>query len=170
MGDGRATVVKTYLELERLDGLRPPARPPRRAFELQAISDPALNRWFYEAVGADYNWIDRLAWSDEQWRQWEARVETWMITVDGERAGYYELEPHAAGGLVQLAYFGLLAPFQGLGIGGHALTAAIRRGFELGPKVAVSTNSSDGPHALANYEARGMRVVRRERPGEAASS
>ena len=62
-------------------------------------------------------------------------------------------------GFVQIAYFGLLPGYFGLGIGGHALTAAIRRGFELAPRVTVSTATSDGPHALANYEARGMRVV-----------
>jgi RimJ/RimL family protein N-acetyltransferase len=168
MSDLRA-VVKTHLEIEELGQLRPPERPPRRPFELQLVHDPALNRWFYENIGADWEWTDRLDWSEKQWRRWEARVETWMIVVESERAGYYELEPHPAGGLVQLAYFGLLAPFQGLGIGGHALSAAIRRGFELGPKVAVSTNTSDGPHALANYEARGMRVIRRERGTVAAS-
>ena len=158
-------MVKTYLEITDPERLQPPDSPPSRPFELEAVHDPELNRWFYEHVGADWAWIDRLSWSDRQWRDWEARVETWMITVDGARAGYFELEPHPAGGLVQLAYFGLLPEFHGLGIGGHALTAAIRRGFELGPKVAVSTNTSDGPHALANYEARGMRIVGREQRG-----
>jgi GNAT superfamily N-acetyltransferase len=86
-----------------------------------------------------------------------------MVTVDGSRAGYFELEPYERGRLVQLAYFGLLSEYHGLGIGGHVLAAALRRGFELGPKVAVSTNSMDGPHALANYQARGMQVVRSER-------
>lgn len=162
MSDGAATPTKTFLEIDDPEQLRPPERPPRRPFELQRVSDPALNRWFYEAVGADWEWIDRLGWSDAQWQRWEARVETWTVVVEGERAGYFEIEPHPAGGLIQIAFFGLLRPFHGLGIGGHALTAAIRRGFELGPKVAVTTNTRDGPNALANYEARGMRVIRRE--------
>ncbi len=156
---GRAPVVKTYLEIADVGDLRAPARPARRAFELERVSDPALNRWFYENVGADWVWIDRLAWSDKQWRRWEARVETWSVNVDGERAGYYELEPHADRGFCQIAYFGLLGPYHGFGIGGHALTAAIRRGFELAPAVRVSTATTDGPHALANYQARGMRAV-----------
>ena len=87
--------------------------------------------------------------------RWEGRVETNVIDVEGERAGYFELEPGA--GRVTLAYFGLYPDFQGLGIGGHALTAALRRGFEIAPVVQVSTNTLDGPHALANYKARGMR-------------
>jgi ribosomal protein S18 acetylase RimI-like enzyme len=158
---GRAPVVKTYLELADPRELRPPAHPPRRPFELERVRDPALNRWFYETVGADYHWVDRLRWSDRQWRDWEARVETWSVNVAGERAGYYELEPHADRGFCQIAYFGLLAEFHGFGIGGHALTAAIRRAFELAPRVTVSTATTDGPHALANYRARGMRVAER---------
>jgi ribosomal protein S18 acetylase RimI-like enzyme len=159
----RAPVVKTFLEIADPGELREPRQPPRRPFELERVRDPALNRWFYETVGADWLWTDRLGWSDDQWRRWEARVETWSINVDGQRAGYYELEPHPNRGFVQIAYFGLLPEYFGLGIGGHALAAAIRRGFELAPKVTVSTATTDGPHALANYEARGMRAVERRR-------
>ena len=159
---GSDQVVKTHLEILDPGEVRPPERPAARAIELERVDDPQVNRWFYERIGPDYGWTDRAAWSDEQWARWAARVETWIVTVDGERAGYFELEPYERGRLVQLAYFGLLPEYHGLGIGGHVLTAAIRRGFELGPKVAVSTNTLDGPHALANYRARGMRVVRRE--------
>ena len=162
-GAGADSVVKTHLEIADLARLKPPERPPRQPFELEQVHDPELNRWFYEQVGADYAWTDRLSWSDDQWARWEARVETWVVAVGGERAGYFELEPYERGRLVQLAYFGLLPPFHGQGIGGHALTAAIRRGLEIGPKVAVSTNTMDGPYALPNYLARGMEVVRRER-------
>ena len=69
----------------------------------------------------------------------------------------------AGRGVVTLAYLGLLEPYQGIGIGGHVLTAAIRRGFELAPRVQVNTGTLDGSHALANYEARGMRVIHRRR-------
>jgi GNAT superfamily N-acetyltransferase len=155
--------VKTHLEILDPGEVRPPERPAARAFELERVEDPSLNRWFYERIGPDYSWTDRLGWSDGQWARWAGRVETWIVTVDGSRAGYFELEPYERGRLVQLAYFGLLSEYHGLGIGGHALAAALRRGFELGPKVAVSTNSMDGPHALANYQARGMQVVRSER-------
>jgi GNAT superfamily N-acetyltransferase len=168
VGDGQVPVVKTYLEIDDPEHLRPPEREARRRFAIERISDPELNRWFYEHVGAGWAWTDRRGWSDEQWRVWEARVETWEVTVEDERAGYFELEPHPSTDVVQLAYFGLLPRFHGLGIGGHVLTLAIRRGFELGPKVAVSTNTRDGPHALANYEARGMRVIRRQRSGAPA--
>ena len=90
-------------------------------------------------------------------------METWVAVVDGEQAGYYELDPQA-GADVEIASFGLLAPFQGAGLGGHLLTHAIRRGFELGDRVWVHTCTLDGPFALANYEARGMTIYRVDGP------
>lgn len=150
------TVIRTILEIDDPAELRPPADPPRRSFELERVDDPAANVWFYETVGPEWGWTDRLRWTDRQWVQWAERVETTAILIGGERAGYFELEPGA--NAITIAYFGLLDAFHGLGIGGHALTAAIRRGFELAPLVQVSTLTTDGPHALANYLARGMRV------------
>jgi ribosomal protein S18 acetylase RimI-like enzyme len=96
-------------------------------------------------------------------------VETWLLTVDGERAGYVELEAPDGGG-VEIAYFGLLPAFHGRGLGGHLLTHALRRGLELGPRVWVHTCSLDGPYALANYQARGMRVYRRQITPQPAGS
>jgi RimJ/RimL family protein N-acetyltransferase len=150
----RVEVTRRILEIADPAELRPPAQPPRAPFELVAVHDPKVNRQFYETVGGPYHWTDRLHWKESDWERWEARVETNLVMVEGERAGYFELEPGA--GRVTIAYFGLFERFHGLGIGGHVLTTAIRRGFEIAPIVQVSTNSLDGPHALANYEARGM--------------
>jgi RimJ/RimL family protein N-acetyltransferase len=151
----RVEVTRRILEIDDPANLRPPEHPPRVPFDLVEVHDPELNRELYATVGKPYHWVDRLGWRDADWVRWEGRVETRVIEVEGERAGYFELEPGA--GRVTLAYFGLYEPFQGVGIGGHALTLALRRGFEIAPIVQVSTNSLDGPHALANYEARGMR-------------
>jgi GNAT superfamily N-acetyltransferase len=159
-------VVVTYLELADLGRLRPPLREPERDFELSRVQDPAASRWFYESIGADWSWTERVRWSDSQWSAWTREVETWVASVNGEPAGYAELRP--ADGSVEIAYFGLLRPFHGLGIGGHLLTQAIRRCFELGERAWVHTCTLDGPHALANYRARGMRIFRREAVVKAA--
>ncbi|WP_369669235.1 hypothetical protein, partial [Enterococcus faecium] len=77
-------------------------------------------------------------------------------------AGYAEIAPHDGG--VDLRTFGLLAPFRGRGIGGAFLTRVIERQLELagpGTPVTVNTCELDGPHARANYEARGF-VLQRE--------
>lgn len=155
-------VVTTWLELTAAEQLRP-ARPPRAggvAIDRVDPPDGALNRWFYERVGAAHRWTDLLGRDDAAWERHAGRVETWVAIVLGERAGYAELL--ASDGDVELAYFGLLPPFQGLGLGGHLLTLALGRGLELGSRVWVHTSTTDGRHALANYEARGLRAYRRE--------
>jgi GNAT superfamily N-acetyltransferase len=155
-------VVTTWLEVTAAEQVRP-ARPPRAdgvAIARVQPPDGALNRWFYERIGADHRWTDLLGRDDAAWQRHAGRVETWVGTVGGERAGYAELL--ARGGDVELAYFGLLPAFQGLGLGGHLLTHALARGLELGSRVWVRTCTLDGPHALANYEARGLRAYRRE--------
>jgi RimJ/RimL family protein N-acetyltransferase len=151
----RVEVKRRILEITDPAEVRSPEHPPRVPFEFVVVHDPKLNRELYESIGKPYHWTDRLKWREADWVRWESRVETRVIEVEGARAGYFELEPGA--GRVTLAYFGLYEPFHGLGIGGHALTLALRRGFEIAPIVQVSTNTLDGPYALANYLARGMR-------------
>jgi GNAT superfamily N-acetyltransferase len=143
------TVVTTYLELTDPAGIRP-ARAVEA--EIRRVEPPAgaVNRAFYEAVGADYAWTDHLDKDAAWWQAHAERVETWMI----RDAGYYEL--HKDGDDVQIAYFGLLPAHHGKGLGGALLEHALRRGFELGTRVWVHTCTLDGPHALANYRARGL--------------
>jgi GNAT superfamily N-acetyltransferase len=89
-------------------------------------------------------------------------------------AGYFELEaqppsppsplPQGEGGIdVEIAYFGLLPQFVGCGLGSHLLTCAIECGWKMGARrVWVHTCTLDHPQALANYQARGMRLYKEE--------
>ena len=83
------------------------------------------------------------------------------MEVAGETAGYFELELEDEES-AKIPIFGLLQEFHGRGIGGHALVAALTRGRELRPRVWLTTNTLDGPYALTNYRARGMRPFRTE--------
>jgi len=153
-------VTTWTLALDDPGAVRAPARPAPAGFTVEARHDPALNADLYRRVGADLQWTDRLGWPDERWKAWAARVRTWVGVLDGEVAGFFELDP--APGEVEIAIFGLLPGATGRGLGGHLLTAALRHGFALAPRVWVHTCSLDGPHALANYRARGLRVVRED--------
>jgi GNAT superfamily N-acetyltransferase len=156
-------VTRTYLEITDAAEISP-AAPPRIDAELRIRRidppDGATNRWFYEHVGRDHHWTDHADRTDAEWQAWAETVETWVVSVDGENAGYYELHP--TGDDVEIAYFGLLPHAQGAGLGGHLLTHALTRAFELAPRAWVHTCTLDGPYALANYEARGLRPFRTE--------
>jgi len=161
-------VVRTYLELTSLAELRaaaPPRVPGVVAIARVEPPDGAVNRWFYETVGRPHGWTDHIGRTDAEWQEWAERVETWVATIDGGNAGYYELRE--TGDDVEIAYFGLLPHVQGQGLGGHLLTHAVTRAFELAPRVWVHTCTLDGPHALANYLARGLRPFRTETLGPA---
>jgi GNAT superfamily N-acetyltransferase len=151
-----------YLEMTSPGDLR----PVRRAVdgfrvERAAIPSPELNRFFYTAVGGDWYWIDRLGWTRDEWLAWLDRPEheTWIGSLHGTPAGYFELERQAEGN-VELVYFGLLPGFLGKGLGGLLLTAAVERAWGMGGtrRVWVHTCSLDGPAALANYQTRGFRL------------
>ena len=157
----RETVTITYLELPPGEAIRPPARPAPPGFGTREVQDPGVNADLYRRVGADYAWIDRLRWSEREWRRWAERVETHVVELAGVTAGYWELERESAGS-AKIPIFGLLGEFQGRGLGGHALTAALARGRELAPRVWLTTCTLDGPYALPNYLARGMRPFRKE--------
>jgi GNAT superfamily N-acetyltransferase len=161
-------VTTTYLEQTDPSDLRP-ARPPADVAIVRAeIPSPELNRFLYAAVGGDWHWTDRLSWPYDRWSSYLERLgmETWIAWAKGTPAGYVELDPQDDGA-VEIAYFGLLPAFVGRGIGGHLLTVGTARAWDLGDRwpgrtatrrVWLHTCTLDGPHALANYEARGFRV------------
>lgn len=152
-------LVTTYLALDDEAALRP-ARVADADIERVDPPDGRLNRRLYATVGAPWRWTDHLGRDDAWWREHAAGCETWVARAGGELAGYAELGRPGAEG-VELQYFGLLPAFHGRGLGGHLLTVVLRRGLGLGGRVWVRTCSWDGPHALANYEARGLRAFRR---------
>lgn len=162
------TVHTTYLEQTDPSDLHP-ARPPYAVDVIRAeIPSPAFSRFLFTAVGGDWHWTSRIDWTFDRWREYLERpgVETWVAWHRGSTAGYVELDAQPDG-VVEIAFFGLLADFIGRGIGGHLLTVGTARAWDLASRwperdatsrVWVHTCNLDGPHALANYRARGFRI------------
>src|SRR5262245_9800189 len=158
--------TRSYLELPA--GAVPSAErelPSGAVVVREHSHEPEKFRWLYRDVGDAYRWIDRLPWTDDQWRAHVSRpeIEMWVLHVDDVVGGYFELrfEPDAQS--VEIAYFGLLPPFVGRGLGGALLTSAIRAARSRGDlRVWLHTCTRDHPHALDNYRARGFRVFRVE--------
>jgi GNAT superfamily N-acetyltransferase len=156
-------VTIKYLEMTSPDDLRP-GRASLAGVTVARVPHPMpeLNRFFYAAVGENYSWIDRLSWSPAQWREYVGRpeIDTFVMTVDGIPAGYFELKRHANAD-VEIKYFGLLGSFIGMGLGAHMLTAAAETAWAAGAKrVILDTCSLDHPKAFENYVARGFRLYR----------
>lgn len=150
-------VTTYYLELRDRKNFRPSAVKPTDARLAQVDPPvPELNRFFYTAVGRDWCWTDRLSWSVEEWQAYLSApdVETWVLSVTGVPAGYFELDVRS--GDPEIGYLGILPRFIGRGLGGYLLTAAVERAWRLGRRVWVHTCSLDHPAALPAYKARGF--------------
>lgn len=159
------TVTTWYLEMLKPEQLRPSLshNPDLKVVQAQ-IPSPEFSHFLYSSVGGDWYWLDRLSWSYDQWLTYldRSQVQTWVAYLQGTPAGYAELESQP-GDQVEIAYFGLLRQFIGQRIGGHLLTIGVQQAWAMGAqRVWVHTCSLDGPHALANYQARGFEIYKEE--------
>jgi len=159
------SITTTYLEMTDPAQLRPKVCGDPRLRILEAKTKQwRFNRFLYEFVGADWEWRDKLPWTDEQWRSYaeDERLRTFAAYFDGSPAGYFELS--GSDNDVEIVYFGLGPAFVGRGFGGPLLTRAIEEAWRQNPRrVWVHTCNLDHPAALANYQARGMVVYKIER-------
>ena len=157
--------TRYYLEMTHPSALHPSRKGAGKVeIKQQQASDPALSRYLYTTVGQDWHWRDRLSWTDDQWCAYlnQAHIEMWVAYAGGTPAGYFELamDPQQH---VEIAYFGLLPQYIGQGLGGHLLTVALERAWQMGAtRVWLHTSTRDHPSALANYQARGLRVFKQE--------
>ena len=157
--------VRTYLEMKDPSQLTGEASaPPGVSLVCERSYPPAQWRRLYAEVGADYHWVDRLGWTDQDIQRYldDPAVELWILREGTEDAGYFELRRDAEGG-IEIAYFGLLPAFTVRGLGRYLLDAAVTRAWALGAsRVWVHTSSLDHPTALPNYLARGFSVWKQE--------
>ena len=138
------TVVITYLELAEPDPCGRRRGPRRRGSRPAIVHDPGVNRDMYRRVGGDYQWVDRLRLERRALGEYAARVETHLVELDGRTAGYFEIELDS-GRVGQDRPVRAAREFHGIGLGGHALTAALNRARELRPRVWLTTCTLDGP-------------------------
>ena len=152
-------VTRTYLEMRDPAALRgAKLDDPAIRIERQRDCSVDLFRFLYVEVGQNYHWIDRLPWTDRQIADHLAAPENsiWLMTYDGVQAGYFELR-RCPDDSVEIAYFGLLPPFIGRGLGKHLLTCAVEQAWSEGAdRVWLHTCTLDDPAALPNYLKRGF--------------
>jgi GNAT superfamily N-acetyltransferase len=190
---GKAIVMVriTHLEITSQEQWVRRARAGREIEVCECVvKQPRFNRFLYEYVGGDWHWINRLAWSVQQWHDYAAKdnLRTFVGYRQGSIVGYYELQkqeggkdsgpptPKSALGNpsqtrndafgdrgVEVCSFGLTPPFIGQGYGGPLLDTAIENAFAWGARrVWLHTCSLDHPNALNNYLKSGFRIFKVE--------
>lgn len=146
-------VTTTYLEM-----FAPPARARIAAPEgadVERAAAPTVEQYraLYDGVGRDWRWIDRRILSDAQLAAiiTHPRVEIYLLRVNGEVAGYAELDRRVENE-VEIAYFGLLPDYIGRGLGPYFLERVVGRAWSSSPRrVWLHTCTLDHPRALPNY-------------------
>ena len=159
-------VQRNFLELKDLKNLKTNSINKNRYLVKKIKPDFQLNKFFYKQVGKKHRWIDRLSWSDEKWVNYisNQNLETYVISEKNDLAGFFELLYNPELKETEISYFGLLEEYIGKGIGGYALSIAIKKSFEKQIKrVWLHTCTLDHPNALKNYIARGMTVFKKEK-------
>ncbi|MEU9080097.1 GNAT family N-acetyltransferase [Kitasatospora sp. NPDC048538] len=163
-----ATTV-TYLEMTDPGELRAAPAVAGLALARADGSSPAVQEVQAE-VGRPHGWrsAHRTARDWAAYRAEHPRRQSWLLTHHGGPAGIVALEPHPDGE-VEITTFGLLPAMVGRGLGGYALTLALRQAWATSPlgggparRIWLHTDSDDHPNALPNYHKRGLRTFRTE--------
>ena len=158
-------VERNFLELRDIKKLKFNSFKENKFLIKKIKPDFQLNKFFYKQVGKKHRWIDRLSWTDEKWINFisNRNLETYVISESDDLIGFFELLHNPDLNETEISYFGLLEEYIGKGIGGYALSEAIKKSFEKNIKrVWLHTCTLDHPNALKNYIARGMTVFKKE--------
>lgn len=164
--DARLRFTITYLEMTGRPALTPVHPPARTKYALMLAERPTVGfyRYLYNAVGGDWRWWYRRQMSDAELAGIlaDARVEVFVLYVDGAPAGYFELDRRQEP-TIDLAYFGLMPHCVGRGLGRYLLYAAIEQAWSYEPeRLTVNTNTMDHPRALPLYQKMGFVPYRQE--------
>lgn len=154
------TTTVTYLEMTAETIIRVPA-PGRMKLMLARAEQPETGfyRYLYGAVGSAIHWVDRARMTDSELAEIirDEKVEIWVVYVNGQPGGFFEIEARISPAEVELQYFGLLPAFQGRGLGKWLLGEAVRACWAKKPgRIIVQTCTLDAPAALPLYQKLGF--------------
>lgn len=161
--------LRTYVEMRSPASLVP-GRPVDDLALTPIDDDPELIKQLERRIGAPYGWKSATR-SNDEWAEILADPlrRRWAVRHGAAAVGLVELAPRADPGEtrsdteVEIVTFGLVPEAVGQGLGGHALTLAIRQAWNLHANVHriwLHTSSQDHPNALRNYQARGLCAYR----------
>jgi len=160
------TIIRNYVEIKSLNQLSEIKKSGDNYSLNQVIpNDFQLNKFFYKQIGKNYQWVDRLIWTDKNWIEYVSspNLFTFVLKNNDDIAGFFELMYHKDKLETEIAYFGLLKEYFGKKLGGYMLSEAIKKSFSYNVKrVWAHTCSLDHKNALKNYLSRGMKIYNTE--------
>lgn len=161
---------KRKITVTSLQMFGPPNRnkqrtPPPYTSIMRAIK-PSVSfyRYLYNNVGGPWFWYERRQMDDETLRQiiQNPAIEVYVAYLNGVPAGYAELDCRFTP-TIELAYFGLMSEFIGLGLGAYLLDWIIDRAWSYEPaRFWVHTCTLDHPRALDVYQKAGFKIYKTE--------
>ena len=160
-------INRYYLDIKSINSLVDSNLPKLKySTKIVKTDNFQINKFFYKNIGKNHKWTDRLIWTDTDWIKYSSNfnVETYIVKVKDDMAGYFELISHSDLKEIEIAYFGLLEEYHNKKLGGYLLSSAIKKSFEKKSmnRVWVHTCSLDHKNALKNYLARGMKIYKKE--------
>lgn len=145
--------------------LNPPLPP--EGFSVARVERPQVD-WYrdlYDRIGENHLWTARKLFSDDQLAAIlnDPGVEVYALRSGDGDAGYVELDfrdPKA----VELAYFGILPRWHGMGLGSFFLNWAIRYVWRERPpkRLWLHTDALDHPAARRLYLKSGFRIYKEQ--------
>ena len=160
-------VKRNYLEIKSIRDLIVSDLPQVKcSIKLVKPVNFQINKFFYKNVGKKYCWIDRIVWSEKKWIEYSSnpKVDTYILEVENDPAGYFELIFHQDLKEIEIAYLGLLEEYHNKKLGSYLLSNAIKESFKKREiqRVWVHTCTLDHKNALKNYLSRGMKIFKKE--------
>lgn len=164
MATQMAEIVTQYLEVPGREHFRPSTieNPDVQVIEAREPV-PEFYRFLWLAASRDVEWDEHLSWTDYTLCEYLARSTTTVLVLylRGTPVGFVDLNAASSEPGTEVAYLGIIPAYQRRGLGKHLLSLGVQRAFDDGAlRVWLHTDNYDGPHALANYLARGFRVCR----------
>jgi GNAT superfamily N-acetyltransferase len=152
---GQLDVTVTYLEMKQRPRLPAPPPPALKLAVLRAdsVSVP-FYRYLYNTVGGQWLWYELRQASDEALAAvvQHPDVDVFVLYVDGEPAGYAELDRRAMPD-IELVYFGLVPAFIGRKLGPWFLHWVVDAAWAREPeRLWLHTCNLDHPRAITHYQ------------------
>ena len=159
-------IERNYLEISSINDLNDTNFCPE-GYRVEFVNPTnfQINKFFYKNIGKKHRWVDRLVWDNLKWTSYleNQNVQTYVLKLNQDFVGYFELIQDSAKKSHEIAYFGIIEDYIGKKFGGYLLSEAIKISLHNNfNRVWVHTCTLDHENAIKNYLSRGMKIFKEQ--------